>query len=593
VYVYRDTRGEVLYVGKAASLRDRVRSYFSTSALEPKTAQMVRRIADFSFIVTDSEQEALILENSLIKRHRPRYNVRLRDDKTYPYLKIDVRSDYPRVCITRRIESDGARYFGPYASSSSVRTTLQLIKRLFPYRSCNRDITGCDARPCLDYHLNRCVGPCIGATHKQGYREAIDQVIEFLEGRNEAILRTLRARMRQASAGLQFERAGVLRDQMRAVEQVSERQKVFSQRAEDIDVIALASSGDDSCAEALFVRRGRLIDNEHYAILGTKDESPSRVLTSFVKQYYGAAAFVPKRLLLQYPLEEPDLIARWLAEKRGGRVELVVPRRGEKRKFVRMAEENARQALHQMRVQWLADVGKTQAAAEELGEALELATYPKRIECYDISNIQGTSATGSMVVFEDGRPKPSLYRRFRIKSVAGANDYAMLQEVLRRRFRRAASGDGRPSEAQASEWAHFPDLLIVDGGKGQLSAALETLSDLAVFVPLMALAKEREEVFLPGRAAPLVLTPNSQALYLLQRIRDEAHRFALAYHQRLRSRASMESGLDAVPGIGPKRRKALLRRFGSLRALREAEADDIAAVPGMTRTLALRLKDYL
>lgn len=613
IYLMRDEQGNVLYVGKAASLHHRLPAYFgSTNDSSPKLQRMMARVADFEFIVTDSEQEALILECNLIKRHRPRYNVRLKDDKNYPYIKINPQEDWARVYITRRFENDGARYFGPFASARSMRQTLDLIKKLFPYRSCNRTITGTDPRPCLDYYIHRCVGPCIGAVSKEEYRGVINQVILFLEGRQERVLRELRARMQEASQGLEFERAAVLRDQIRAVERVTERQKISSTLRGDQDVIAFDRGQDEACVQVFFVRGGKLIGRENFMLEGTQDEAPEQIMSSFLEQFYDSSPYIPTQILLQHPPQDSRVVAEWLTKKRGAKVTLLVPRRGEKKKLVDMVAENAHQELNQLRIRWLADSDRTLSALEELREQLNLPSSPKRIECYDISDIQGTSAVGSMVVFENGQPKPPHYRRFRIKAVAGANDYAMLQEVLRRRFKRNAAleqyraaliREETPAEAPTAPpgngakpgpWAITPDLVIVDGGKGQLNAALEVMDELdARFIPVIGLAKEKEEIFVPEMPESILLPRSSQSLYLVQRIRDEAHRFALAYHQKVRQQRAFTSSIDSIAGIGPKRKRALLRRFGSIKAIREATIDEIAAVPGLTRSLAEKVKEYL
>lgn len=603
VYLLRDGRGSLLYVGKAARLKDRVRSYFGAPAgLSPKTRTLVSHVEDLEYIVTDSVSEALILENTLIKKHQPRYNVRLKDDKTYPYLKINVNEPWPQVFITRRLARDGARYFGPFTDSGSVRQSMALVKKLFPYRSCTKPITGTDSRPCLDYHIHRCLGPCIGAATAEEYRGVIDQVILFLEGKQEQVARDLRRRMDQAAGALEFERAAYLRDQIRAVERVLERQKVISQVKRDEDVVAYAQEGNQCCVQVFLIRGGKLFGREHFVLEGTQDEPPAAVMTSFIQQYYADVPNVPPALVLQYPVNDAAELAEWLQERRGGRVTLSVPQRGEKRRLVEMVAENAHQTLQQLHARWLSDLGKTAAALTELQDQLDLPQLPLRMECYDISNISGTNSVGSMVVFEEGRPKNADYRRFRIKGVVGTDDYRMMQEVLRRRFKRAAAETAAaPSDAAEEEdaedgpaarkpdgpkWA-LPDLVIIDGGRGHLNAVTEVMHELGVHhIPVCSLAKQQEEVFLPHVAESVMLPKASQGLYLLQRIRDEAHRFAITYHRQVRSKAGVGSALDEVPGIGPRRRKALLQRFGSVRALKDAPLDEIAAVPGMTRALA-------
>ena len=609
VYLMRDAASNIVYVGKAARLKDRVRSYFrGPTGLTPKMRKLVANVTELEHIVTDSEAEALILECNFIKRYKPRYNVRLKDDKTYPYLKIDVHHPWSQVLITRRLENDGARYFGPYTNSESVRQTLALIKKLFPYRSCNKVITGTDPRPCLDFHIHRCLGPCIGAVSQEEYAAVVHQVILFLEGKQELVVKDLRRKMEAASDQLEFERAAALRDQIRAVEKVVERQKIVSTTRKDQDVIAFVREGNQCGVQVFLIRGGKLFGREHFVLEGAQDENPSEVMTSFVQQYYTSVPNIPSTILLQQPVQGEEVITDWLKSRRGGKIVLQVPRQGEKKRLIEMVAENARQTLQQLQVKWLADTGKTAAALTELQDALDLQRIPLRMECYDISNISGASAVGSMVVFEDGRPKPADYRRFRIKTVTGSDDYAMMQEVLRRRFKRAREVlpapdvQEQPEEEEADEavvqarheaaskWGVLPDLLIIDGGRGHLNAVTEIMRELGVhFIATCALAKQQEEVFLPHVSESVLLPRASQGLYLLQRIRDEAHRFAITYHRQVRSKAAVASGLDNVPGIGPKRRKALLQRFGSLRALKEAPIEEITAVKGLTSELAHKI----
>ena len=611
VYLMRDARSNVIYVGKAAQLKDRVRSYFGTPVgLAPKTRKLMEQVTELEYIVTDIEAEALILECNLIKKYRPRYNIRLKDDKNYPYLKINIHEPWPQVFITRRLGDDGSRYFGPYANSGSVRQTLALLKRLFPYRSCNKVITGTDPRPCLDFHIHRCLGPCIGAVNKEEYDEVIRQVILFLEGRQELVVKDLRRKMEAASANLEFEQAASLRDQIRAVERVVERQKVVSTQREDQDVIAFAQQGNECCVQVFQIRGGKLYGREPFLLEGTQDEDARSVMTSFVQQYYASAPNIPAAILLQHSVQDPEIVLAWLRTKREGAVELRVPQRGEKKRLMEMVAENARQTLQQFHVKWLADTGKTAAALTELQDTLDLPRLPRRMECYDISTISGTAAVGSMVVFEDGKSKSADYRRFRIKTVAGTDDYGMMREMLRRRFKRAKealsdidiqefsedaeSDDSSVPEGRAgSSWGILPDLVIIDGGRGHLNAAAEMLRELGVhFIPVAALAKQQEEVFLPHESESVMLPKSSQGLYLLQRIRDEAHRFAITYHRLVRSKAAVSSSLDRIPGIGPRRKKALLKRFGSVKAAKEAPLEELAAVAGMTRALAEKVKEH-
>lgn len=593
VYLFLNSQREVIYVGKANVLRHRVRSYFTARGQTGKVATMVPQIVDIDYIITGSELEALVLECNLIKKHRPRYNVRLRDDKHYPYLKVTVNEEWPRLFIARRIANDGARYFGPYTDSRSVWRTIDLLKKLFPYRSCNKTITGEDKRPCLNYHIRRCLGPCIGAVTHQDYVAVIQRLCLFLEGRHEQIVKEMRQKMEEASDNLEFERAAFLRDQIVAVEKVTERQRIISTAMKDEDVIAFARSNGEACVQVFFIRGGKLVGREHFALEGTHGEDGREIMTSFVTQFYDGATYIPPKILLAHEVDEAATIHAWLKAKRGDKVSLQVPRRGENKKLVEMVAENASEVLEEMRARWLADEMKTGNALLELAEHLQLASPPSRIECYDISNIHGSSAVGAMAVFINGQPKNNEYRRFRIRDVTTINDYAMLQEVLRRRFKRV-NYDQATAGSDAS-WRVLPDLVIIDGGKGHLSAALEVLNELELEgrVPAISLAKQNEEVFSPHLDQSLMLPRTSQTLYLLQRIRDEAHRFALSYHKQVRTRSSLVSRLDDIPGVGPKRKAALLKRFGTLKSIGEASIDDIRAAGLVNAETARRIKEVL
>ena len=604
VYIMKDARGNVLYVGKASVLSNRLRTYFgSPSNLPNKTRRMLGQLDDFECIVTDTEAEALILENTLIKRHRPRYNARLKDDKTYPYLKIALNEEFPRVYITRRVANDGARYFGPFATAGTVRKTMDLVKRLFPYRSCTKNITGKDPRPCLEFFINRCVAPCTGYATKEDYDKVIRQVVLFMEGDTEAVTQDLQDNMQKASDSLEFERAAVLRDRMRSVERVAEEQriKVDANPVSDMDLIALAQENQETWVEVFFVRHNKLVGRDHFFMEGAQEDDPGLVIGQFIKQFYQSASEIPPRILVQHAVEEEELIREWLQGLRGKSVRIALPMRGQHKKLIDLVAENARQGLNQYRVRWLDKADIIQGAMSELREELSLPTDLRRMECYDISHIQGTNTVGSMVVFEDGAPKPAHYRRFRVKSVEGVDDFESMREVLRRRFNRMAEvrakqkqqdSDGtRPSD---ETWGIFPDLVLIDGGKGQLSAALEVLLEMGLDnVPLASLAKENEWLYVPHTPEPIILPRDSQALYLVQRIRDEAHRFAITYHRNLRSKSSLRSPIDSVNGIGPKRKRMLMRKFGSLSGIKQASVDEIAAVPGMTRSLALLVKQSI
>ncbi|HEY97310.1 MAG TPA: excinuclease ABC subunit UvrC [Dehalococcoidia bacterium] len=591
VYLFRDAGGNILYVGKANDLHSRVRSYFSTSSrVSPKTALLASQVADIDFFTVTSGQEALILELNFIKQYHPRFNVRLKDDKTFPYLKIDIGEEWPRVYRTRRMEDDGGRYFGPFSSSKSLKDTLRVLQRLFPFRICNKNITGTTRRrPCLEYHLGHCLAPCTGSVSKEEYDQVIREVILFLEGRRDKVIRELKARMNKASASTDFEKAARLRDQIQAMEEVIEGEKIASTVRGEQDVIAFIQDEDKAYAQVLFVRSSRMTGREGFLLQGTRHEEPRQIITSFVKQYYSSSPRIPPLLLLQYPIEDKEVVRDWLRSKRGGAVRIQVPRRGVKKQLVDIAAENARQGWEQLKIKEMTAPRSLDAALEEIGKELKLRKKPARMEAYDISNIQGTSAVGSMVVFEDGRPKPAHYRRFKIKTVSGANDYAMLQEVLRRRFKRGKNADGSDTTA----WGIMPDLVLIDGGKGQLNAALEVLKESGVDVPAAGLAKEKEEIFLPGRKSPVVLPKSSHGLQVLQNIRDEAHRFAVSYYTRVHRRKTFTSVLDNIPGIGPRRKSALMHHFGSVPAIREASVDELAAATGMTYDQAKKIKEYL
>ena len=587
VYLMKGASGNIMYVGKAANLRSRVRSYFTAGQkLSPKLARLVSRVANLDFFVTASEQEALILELNLIKRHRPRFNVRLKDDKTFPYLKIDINHDWPRVYVTRRLEENGGRYFGPFASAKSVRQTLKVLKEIFPFRSCSKAITGTDSRPCLDYHIQHCLAPCTGATSKEEYAEVIRQIVLFLEGKQERVVRELEHRMKQASEALDFERAALLRDRIRAVERVIEGQRIATTVKGEQDIIAFSQDRNQAYVQVFFVRGGKLVGRESFILEGTRFEEPSQVMTSFIKQFYGQAPHIPPLLLLQHPVADKKTIEGWLTSKRGGRVSIQIPQRGNRRQLVNIVAENARQGWEQLRIRQLATPQAIDKALAEIQKELRLPGSPLRLEGYDISNIQGKMAVGSMVVFEKGRPKPAHYRRFRIKTVPGADDYAMIHEILSRRFKHLSDA--------SDAWATQPDLILIDGGKGQLNAALSAMAQAgASSIPVASLAKENEEIFIPQQSEPVTLSHRSPGLKLLERLRDEAHRFALDYHLKTRRKQSIASVLDSVPGIGPKRKRALLRQFGGVQGIRDASIEELATTKGMSKSLAKKLKEYL
>jgi excinuclease ABC subunit C len=602
VYLMKDDAGAIIYVGKAVNLRSRVRSYFQPSALRDrlsKAARLAERVADIEFIVVDTELEALLTEINLIKAHKPHFNVRLKDDKRYPYIKVHWGEAFPKVTVTRRMVNDGSRYFGPYTSTAAVYQTLSVLRKAFPYLTCNREITGEDERACLYYDIKLCSGPCIGVAGQDEYRAMIRGLMDFLQGRSDAIMEQIRERMQAASERLEFERAARLRDQLQAMEQIVQRQKVVSAVDVNQDVIAFAREENDACVQIFFIRSGKIIGREHYVLEGTAEEKGAEIVGGFIKQFYDKAAEIPPEVLLPHEVEEAQIIESWLRNKRGHKVALRVPRRGQKRELVRMATENAAETLAMLRAQWQADTHRQETALNEIQEALGLVAPPNRIECYDVSNTQGTAISASRVVFVKGVPRKSEYRKFNIRSVVGRpDDYASMREALERRFRRWQDAQDRkvaPEQRVDPTWSLLPDLLIVDGGKGQLGVAVEVLEryGLGEQVPVMGLAKQHEELFVPGRSKPIALPRRSQGLYLLQRIRDEAHRFAITQHRRRRAKLGIASRLDAIPGVGPARRKALLAAFGSIEGIRAASEAEIAAVPGIGEQLAVVIKEEL
>ncbi|MDQ6722371.1 MAG: excinuclease ABC subunit UvrC [Candidatus Dormibacteraeota bacterium] len=595
VYLFRDTRGQVIYVGKALRLRDRLRSYFTAAyAQTARVSELVRKVYDFEFVTTANEVEALVLECNLIKNYRPRFNIRLKDDKNYLYLKLPVTEEYPRVHYSRRVQNDGALYFGPYTSAQSLRGTVKSIRQLLPFRTCSDEIFK-QGKVCLDFHIKRCPGPCERRIGADDYKARIHEVALFMEGRSDVLVRELHGRMEGAADRLDFENAARYRDQLQSIERIADRQKVLTRGRDDQDLIAYARRGAEVFVEVAYVRQGKMVGHDGHPLDGAGEATEAELLRGFVLQYYASATHVPRAVIIPGPLDEPELMAGWLSQRRGGPVAIEVPQRGRKRALVTQLAETAAQELEQLRIQADYDRSRTEPMLAALAEALDLEIPPKRIECYDISNIQGDSAVGAMVVFEDGRPRNDHYRHFKIKFVPGPNDFAMLQEVLRRRLERLESAQRREEADVVGDrsFTSRPDLILIDGGKGQLSAALEVLESAGYAdIPTFSLAKEREEIFAPGRADPIVQEKNSPGMFLVQRIRDEAHRFAITHHRKVRSRKALTSPLDSVEGIGPARKRALLRHFGSVQAIRDAAVEDIVAV-GVPERLAKRLKETL
>jgi len=603
-YLMKNAGGTIIYVGKALSVRNRVRSYFHSDAgHDAKTRRLVREIADIEWIVVGSELEALILEMNFIKKHRPKYNVRLKDDKRYPYIKIHWADPYPKVTVTRQMVEDGSRYFGPYTSAWAVYQTLDVLRRIFPYLTCDRVITGMDKRACLYYDIRLCTAPCIGAVNQAQYRQTISDLMDFLNGHSEEIVSRLHQEMERASEEMRFEKAAAVRDQLKAIQSIIERQKiVFAADYLDSDVLAMARSNGEACVQIFFIRGGKLIGREYFILEGTEDAADSEVMEQFVMQFYTEAATIPQQVMLPQEIEEAKIISQWLRSRRGGeKVEFFVPKEGQPHELVRMATENATETLQALRAQWQADTHKQEQALAELQQALNLPQPPNRIECYDVSNIQGTAIVGAMVVFTQGVPDKKLYRKFNIESVVGApDDFASMEEMLTRRFKRwkvsedaSLSGNQVPGSKPDASFSLLPDLIIIDGGKGQLGRAVQVLEkyDLLDKIPVVGLAKQQEEIFLPHKAELLMLARHSQGLYLIQRIRDEAHRYGITAHRKKRQKLGMASQLDAIPGIGPARRKSLLKHFGSMDKIREASIEELMVI--VPKTAAQSIKAHL
>lgn len=587
VYLMKDSQGTIIYVGKALNLKSRVKSYFlSQHADSPRTKALVKKIYDLEYILTDSEIEALILESNLIKEYKPKYNVRLTDDKSYPFIRITIQEDYPRMEIVRSRKKDGARYFGPYTNTGAVNETLRILKKVFPIRSCKQSNFTKRERPCLNAHIARCSAPCCGQITKEEYHKMINEILLFLEGKQENLLKQLNTRMGKAAEALEFEKAAEIRDQLQAIQNVIAKQKIVSKNFVDIDVINYARSINLTCVQIFFVRQGKVLGRDRFFLEGTEGTAEEEILSSFIKQYYSQVDYTPVEILLPETLEDENVLKTWLEGKRGGRVHIRVPKLGEKRALIELVGRNAVESL-QLEIGAAATRENTsREALEQIAEALHLHEEPQRIECYDISHIQGAETVASMVVFEDGRANSSKYRRFRIKSVIGPDDFASMAEVMERRFQNALKDD--------EKFRELPNLVVIDGGKGQLSAAREVMIRLGYgHIPTVGLAKENEWLFIEGCSDPLILPRNSKGLCLMQRIRDEAHRFALTYHRLLRGKRNLSSVLDEIPGIGPKRKKVLLKNFGmSLKKMMNASCDEIAEVEGINADIAQKVWEF-
>ncbi|MBE0684466.1 MAG: excinuclease ABC subunit UvrC [Anaerolineaceae bacterium] len=598
-YIMKNKTGNIIYVGKAINLRHRVRSYFhDNGGQHPRTRQLVQNIIDIEWIVVDTELEALILEMNLIKKHRPIYNIRLKDDKRYPYIKVHWADAFPKISVTRRMVNDGSRYFGPYTSVWAVHQTLDVLRKIFPYLTCDREITGQDKRACLYYDIKLCSGPCIGMINKQKYRNMINDLCDFLDGRTEEIVDRLEVEMAGAAESMAFEKAATIRDQIRAINQIVEKQKVVSTEEKDSDIIALAREDRDACVQIFFIRNGKLIGREYFILEGTEEAQDQEVIKEFLKQFYSEAANIPSTVLLPNDIEEMNIIRQWLNTKRSGeKIDIIVPHEGTPVELMNMAKENAVETLKALRSQWEADTNRQAEALADLQEAFQLSEPPNRIECYDISNTQGTASVGSMVVFTQGVPNRKLYRRFNIKTVEGPDDFASMEEVLTRRFKRWFNAQEQQNigEKVDESFALLPDILIVDGGKGQLGKAMKVIEafNLIEKFKLVGLAKQEEELFFPHQANSLKLPRNSQGLYLIQRIRDEAHRFAITAHRKRRTIMGLASQLDKVPGIGSHRRKLLLNHFGSIEGIINASDEELLSLPGIHAGIVEAIRNYL
>lgn len=604
-YLMKDDDGQIIYVGKAKRLRQRVRSYFQNSVTDPKTLRLRERVADIDIIVTETEVAALILEETLIKRHKPRFNISLKDDKRYPYIKVTWQDPFPKVETTRRITQDGSRYFGPYAAMWAVQNTLRTLRRAFPYLTCDRNIDGKDERACLFYDIKLCNAPCIGKVTQDEYRAMIQELMDVLSGRSEATVQRIQSEMFVASESLQFERAAVLRDQLQAIEMITKQHKAVSQRMEDQDVIAIAREDNEAVVQILFIRNGKLIGSDSRPLNNTEDAREEEIISQFLTQFYSEAGDIPKELILPHEVEQARIIESWLQSKRGGKkVTITVPQRGNKRQLIGMAQENAVESLRMLREQWEMDKTKHETALSELQEALKLPTIPNRIECFDISTTQGTAIVASRVVFVQGAPRKGEYRRFNIRTVdhRGSDDYQSMREALTRRFARWKDAVENPKvippggQDHDQSWRLLPDLLIIDGGKGQLGVAVEVLESFNLMdkVSVVGLAKQFEEIYFPDNPNPLLLPRRSQALYLVQRVRDEAHRFAITSHRKQRTKLGMASRLEQIQGIGPTRRKQLLKAFdNSIDNIRNASIEELMQVRGITAEIAADIKTKL
>ena len=591
VYLMKNDQGEIIYVGKAVNLRNRVRSYFRE--LKPdqaKTKALVKHIADLEYIIADNELEALVLECNLIKKYRPKYNINLKDDKTYPFLKI-TNEDYPQVLITRKVLKDGARYFGPYPSVNELRNSLEMIRKIFPFRSCKQKVLTND-RPCLNAQIQMCYAPCVGRISKEEYNEMIEEIALFFEGRQDGLVKRLRKEMEEAAENLDFEQAARLRDQLQGVEQIMTQQKAVLGGEDDQDVIAMARGINQCCVQIFFVRGGKIVGRENYFLRGTDDSSRGEVIASFMKQFYLTSQFIPRHILLETELEEQSILEQWLTEKRESRVYLKVPKRGQAKELVDLVGRNASEALARQEQEETYQEQRTAGVLEQLQTMLGLEDVPHRMDCYDISNTQGTESVASMVVFVDGKPKKDQYRRFKIKTVDGANDYASLKEVLTRRLKH---GLAEQTEGGNGKFSAFPDVIMMAGGRGQVNIALEVLKELELSIPVCGMVKDSHHRTrgLYYNNIEIPMDSHSELFLLITRMQDEAHRFAITYHRSLRGKRNLASVLDDIPGVGEKRKKNLLKHFGSFTKIKEASIEELLEVEGINHAVAEEIYSYL
>ena len=600
VYIMHDAKDAIIYIGKAVSLRNRVRQYFRPSHNEGlKKEQMVRQIERFEYIITDSELEALILECNLIKEHRPKYNTMLRDDKSYPYIRVTLGEDFPRVLFSRQMKKDKSRYFGPYTSGSAVKETIELLRKLYALRTCRRSLPKDigKERPCLNYHIHQCMAPCQGFISKEDYRQRIDQAIGFLNGNYQPILKELEQKMQEASEAMNFEKAIEYRDLVRAVQQIAQKQKITHADMEDKDIIAMASDGEDAVVQVFFVRDGKLIGRDHFHVTVGSEDGSAQVLATFLKQFYAGTPFIPREVMIQEEIEEADVIAEWLSQKRGQKAYLRVPKKGAKEKLVELARQNAAMVLSQDKEKIKREEGRTIGALKEISKLLGL-TDIRRVEAYDISNTSGFESVGSMVVYEKGKPQRSDYRKFKLRTVTGPDDYASMYEVLTRRFSHGIKERQelreRDMENDYGSFTKFPDLIMMDGGKGQVNVALKALEELGLDIPVCGMVKDDNHrtrgLYYHNREIPI--DRHSEGFQLITRVQDEAHRFAIEYHRSLRSKEQVHSVLDDIPGIGAARRKALMRNFQSLEEIRQADVEALAGIPTMNERAAKAVYEY-